>query len=75
MSSLRTALLAAALVIPAASAFAGEQYYANVTNPVPELSGQKIMRSEVRVIANAYYPHPELIGQANVAVASTPQSK
>ena len=70
----RAAALAAALVIPAASAFAGEQYYANTMVPHPEITGPRVTPSEVRVVANATNPHPELMGQAAVAVASTTPS-
>ena len=68
------AALGAFLVVPAVSAFADSPYYANITNPVPELSGQKILRSDVHVLANITNPHPELNGQADVAVATAPQS-
>jgi hypothetical protein len=65
----RSAMLAAALVVPAVSAFADEQYYASPLNPVPELSGQKIRTSDVRVIANTIFPHPELMGFPEEAYA------
>jgi hypothetical protein len=71
----RATALAAVLVMPAVSAFAEEQYYANITNPVPELSGQKISRAEVKVVASTINPHPELNGQGTVAIASTTQHK
>jgi hypothetical protein len=66
----RAAALAVVLVVPAVSAFAEEPYYANTYNPVPGLSGPKIYRSDVRVIATALNPHPELVGQATVSVAN-----
>ncbi len=71
----RAAALATVLVIPTVSAFADEQYYANITNPRPELSGQLIRKSEVKVLASTINPHPELNGQVPVAVATTTQKK
>jgi hypothetical protein len=66
----RATVLAGALLVPAVSAFA-----ADVINPVPDLSGQKISKSEVEVIATPLNPHPELNGQASVAVATTAPHK
>lgn len=71
----RAAVVATVLLIPTVSAFADEQYYANITNPVPELSGQKIRPSDIHVVANVINPHPELMGQGDVAVATATQDQ
>jgi hypothetical protein len=73
----RTALLGVILA-PTLSAcagtdfFAGDHgpYYANITNPVPELSGQLIARADNRIYATPLNPHPELMGFPDVAVAN-----
>jgi hypothetical protein len=70
----RAAAVAALLVVPAVSAVADEQYYASPINPVPELSGQKIRRSDVHEVANTINPHPELMGQGVLAVAGGGQN-
>jgi hypothetical protein len=65
----RAAAVVAVLLVPAVSAFADEPYYASTINPVPELSGQKIRRSDIHEVASTVNPHPELMGLGDVAVA------
>src|SRR5215469_6697555 len=86
-SVLRRSALLAAFLVPTLSACAGSDlvsvgpdwfandhspYYANVTNPVPELSGQRIARSDVRIYATPVNPHPELMGFPDVEIANAP---
>jgi hypothetical protein len=65
----RAAALSLALALPAASAALAQEaaqapaggWYATIGNPHPELPGfAKIARSENRVYADVYDPHPEL---------------